>query len=162
MRSRLTRFAAANVAVLSAALMCTSGAGAATTNEKIPADEFPAADLCTGEAIQLQGTLHFVQEGEFVADAPRQHVSAHLNSQRLTGIGLTSGDLYNVDIINNNLTNSRVDGADVTTNEVMMNVVRRGSEANSQIQTVLHFTFNANGDGTAAFQNFHVHCQSDA
>ena len=43
----------------------------------------------------------------------------------------------------------------------MMNVVSLGSGANSQIQTVLHVTQNANGEITTQFQNFHVHCQSD-
>jgi hypothetical protein len=158
MRFRLTRLAAVNVAVLSAALAFTSVAGAATVNVKIPAEDFPAANLCNGDQLQLQGTLHLVQQGEFVEDAPRQHVVAHLNSQQLTGVGLLTGQLYNVNLITNNITNSRVGAANVTTIESVMNVVSRGSGENFQIQTVLHVTMNANGETTSEFQNFHVHC----
>jgi hypothetical protein len=158
---RLSRFAVVGAVVLSAGLTLVSGAGATTQNVKIPAEEFPAADLCNGDQIQLQGTLHFVQQGEFVEDAPRQHVSGHLNSQKLTGVGIPSGQLYNVDFISNSIENSRVDGANVTTLEAMMNVVSLGSAPNSQIQTVLHITQNANGEITTQFQNFHVHCSSD-
>jgi hypothetical protein len=75
-----------------------------------------------------------------VEDAPRQHVSGHLNSQRLTGVGVPSGQRYNVNFITNNIFNARVDGANVTTIEAMMN------------------TINANGETTTQFQNFHVHC----
>ena len=156
---RLSRSAAVSVVVLSAALAFTSAAGAATVNVKIPADEIQGANLCNFEQIQLQGTLHFVVQGGEVADAPRQHAVNHLNSQRLTGIGLTTGQLYNVNFITNNVFNAWIDGANVTTIEAMMNVVSRGSEEeNSQIQTVLHTTINANGETTTEFQNFHVHC----
>jgi hypothetical protein len=96
-----------------------------------------------------------------VEDAPRQHVHGQLNSQKLTGIGVLTGAAYNVNLISNSIENSRVDGANVTTLGVMMNVVSLGSGANSQIQTVLHVTQNANGEITTQFQNFHVHCQSD-
>lgn len=85
---------------------------------------------------------------------------AHVNTQQITGIGL-SGQLYNVDLISNNISNAQVDGANVMTAEVMMNVVALGSADNSQLQTVLHVTTNANGETTAQFQNFHVHCQAD-
>jgi hypothetical protein len=155
---RLNRFAAVGVVVLSAALTGTSAAGAATQNVKIPAEDFPAANLCNGDELLLQGTLHFVQQGEFVEGAPRQHVVGHLNSQRLTGIGFPSGQRYNVDFVTNNITNARVDGANVSTIEEMMNVVSLGSGENFQIQTVLHTTINANGETTTQFQNFHVHC----
>jgi hypothetical protein len=157
---RFSRYAAVTVAAL-AALTFASAAAAATTNVKIPADEFPAADLCNGDQIQLQGTLHFVQQGEPVADAPRQHVVGQLNSQKLTGVSLTTGQLYNVNLVQSNVFNARVDGANVTTIETIMNVVALGSAPNSQLQTVLHTTINANGEITTQFQNFHVHCQSD-
>lgn len=158
MRFRLTRCAALSVAVLSAALVFASAAGAATTNVKIPAEDFPAADLCNGDQLQLQGTLHLVLQGEFVEDAPRQHVVAHLNSQKLTGVGLLTGELYNVNLVTNNITNSQIDGANVTTIETIQNVVSLGSAENFQIQTVLHVTINANGETTSEFQNFHVRC----
>jgi hypothetical protein len=89
------------------------------------------------------------------------HVSGHLDSQRLTGVGIPSGQLYNVDFINNSIVNSRVDGANVSTLEEIINVVSLGSAPNSQIQTVLHITQNANGEITTQFQNFHVHCSSE-
>jgi hypothetical protein len=146
--------------VLSAALAFASTAAATTTNVKIPAEEFPAADLCNGDQIQLQGTLHFVQQGEPVEDAPRQHVVGQLNSQKLTGVG-TSGQRYNVNLVQANVFNARVDGANVTTIGLMMNIVALGSTANSQLQTVLHTTINPGGETTTQFQNFHVHCQSD-
>jgi predicted amino acid dehydrogenase len=122
---------------------------------------FPAADLCNGDQIELQGTLHFVMQGEFVEDAERQHVHGQLNSQKLTGIGVLTGTVYNVNLISNSIQNARVDGANVTTLGVMMNVVSLGSGENSQIQTVLHTTQNANGAITTQFQNFHVHCSGN-
>jgi hypothetical protein len=142
------------------ALTFASGAAATTENFKITAEEFPAANLCNGDQIELQGTLHLVGQGEFVEDAPRQHVHTHLNSQKLTGIGVPSGTLYNVNNISNSIFNARVDGANITTLEVMMNVVSRASGENFQIQTVFHVTQNANGETTAEFQNFHVHCKA--
>lgn len=157
----LTRSAAVGVTVIALALTFVSGAGAATQNVKIPTEDFPAANLCNGDEIQLQGTLHFVMQGEFVEDAERQHVHSHLNSQKLTGIGVPSGALYNVNNISNSIFNARVDGANITTLEVMMNVVSRGSGENFQIQTILHVTFNANGEMTTQFQNFHVHCSGN-
>jgi hypothetical protein len=82
----------------------------------------------------------------------------HQNSQRLTGVGLTSGDRYNANLIINDIFNARVDGANITTIDFIINVVSRGSGVNFQIQTVLHITTNANGETTSDFQNFHVHC----
>jgi hypothetical protein len=158
MRFYPNRSAAVGVTVIALALTFVSGAGAATQNIKIPAEDFPAANLCNGDQLQLQGTLHLVQQGEFVEDAERQHVHGHVNSQKLTGIGDLSGTLYNVNLINNSIFNARVDGANVTTLETIMNVVSRKSGENFQIQTVLHTTINANGDTTTQFQNFHVHC----
>jgi hypothetical protein len=158
MHSWLSRSSAVSVVVLAAALTFVSGAGAATQNIKIPAEDFPAANLCNGDQIQLTGTLHLVQQGEFVEDAPRQHVMGHLNSQRLSGVGIPSGQLYKVNLVTNDIFNARVDGANVTTIETMMNVVSLGSGENFQIQTVLHTTINANGETTTQFQNFHVHC----
>jgi hypothetical protein len=155
---RLNRSVAVGVTVLSAALTLVSGAGAATQNFKIPVEDFPAANLCNGDVLELQGTLHLVQQGEFVENAPRQHVVAHLNSQRLTGVGVPSGDRYNLNFITNSVDNSHIDGANVVTLETMINVVSRRTAENSQIQTVLHVTINANGETTAEFQNFHVHC----
>jgi hypothetical protein len=155
---RLPHFAVFAVVALSAALTLASTAGAKTENVKIPVEDFPAANLCNGDVLQLQGTLHFVQQGEFVEDAPRQHVIAHTHSQRLTGVGDPSGQRYNVNWVTNDITNSRVDGANVTTITAMLNVVSRGSGENFQIQTVFHVTINANGETTSEFQNFHVHC----
>jgi hypothetical protein len=83
---------------------------------------------------------------------------AHLNSQKLTGVGLLTGELYSVNLVTNNVTNSWIDGANVTTIEAIQNVVSLGSAENFQIQTVLHVTMNANGETTTEFQNFHVHC----
>ena len=157
----LNRSAAVVVSVLALGLTFASGAGAATQNVKIPVEDFPAANLCNGDEIQLQGTLHLVMQGEFVEDAERQHVHGHLNSQKLTGVGVPSGALYNVNNISNTIANSRVDGANITTLEVMMNVVSRASGENFQIQTVLHVTINANGETTTQFQNFHVHCSGN-
>jgi hypothetical protein len=154
----LNRSAAVGVSVLALALTFASVAGATTQNFKIPVEDFPAANLCNGDEIQLQGTLHLVGQGEFVEDAERQHVHTHLNSGKLTGIGSLTGTLYNVNNISNSIINSRVDGANITTLEVMMNVVSRGSGENFQIQTILHVTINANGETTTQFQNFHVHC----
>jgi len=157
----LNRSAAVGVSVLALALTFASVAGATTQNVKIPAEDFPAANLCNGDELQLQGTLHLVQQGEFVEDAERQHVHGHLNSQKLTGIGVPSGTVYNVNFINNSIFNARVDGANITTLETMMNVVSRASGENFQIQTVLHTTINANGETTTQFQNFHVHCSGN-
>jgi hypothetical protein len=154
----LKRSAAVAVSVLALGLTFASGAGATTQNFKIPVEDFPAANLCNGDQIELQGTIHLVAQGEFVEDAPRQHVHGHFNSQQLTGIGVPSGTFYNVNLISNSIENSRVDGANITTLEVIMNVVSPGSGENSQIQTVLHITQNANGETTTQFQNFHVHC----
>ena len=155
----LNRCAAVGVSVLALALTSASGAAAATENIKIPAEDFPAANLCNGDVVELQGTLHLVAQGDFVEDAPRQHVHTHLNSQKLTGIGVPSGARYNVNNISNSIFNARIDGANVTTLELMMNVVSLGSGENFQIQTVFHVTINANGETTAQFQNFHVHCK---
>jgi hypothetical protein len=161
MPSRLRRSAVAGIAVLSAALTFASGAGAATQNIKVSADEFPAANLCNGDQLQLHGTIHLVQQGEFVEDADRQHVMTHFNSQRLSGVGVPSGELYSVNLVSNSIQNARVDGANVTTLETIQNVVSKGSGENFQIQTVLHITQNANGEITTQFQNFHVHCSGD-
>ena len=156
----LNRSAAIGVSALALALTFASGASAATENIRIPVEDYPAAVLCEGieEQVLLQGTLHLVAQGEFVEDGERQHVHTHLNSAKLTGFGETSGASYVVNNISNSIVNSRIGGANVTTLELIMNVVSRGSGENFQIQTVLHITENANGETTTQFQNFHVHC----
>jgi hypothetical protein len=127
-------------------------------NVKIPVEDFSAGNVCNGEEVALQGTLHLVEQGEPVEGAPRQHVVVHQNSQRLTGVGLQTGERYNVNLIINDAFNARVDRANITTIEAIINVVSRGSGENFQIQTVLHITTNANGETTSDFQNFHFHC----
>jgi hypothetical protein len=156
---RLNRSAVVAVIAIGSALALAPAAGGETINIKVPVGEdFVVGNVCNGEEVQLQGTLHLVQQGGVVADAPRQHEVAQLNSQRLSGVGLTSGDRYSVNWNTQSVFNARIDGANVTTLGAIINVVSRGSGVNFQIQTVLHITFNANGEPTSEFQNFHVHC----
>jgi hypothetical protein len=155
---RLTRSAAVAVTVLVGALALAPAAGAETMNLRVPVEDFVVGNVCNGEEVHLQGTLHLVQQGGVVEDAPRQHEVVQINSQRLTGVGLLTGDRYNVNWITKSIFNAHIDGANVTTGEAMINVVSRRSGVNFQVQTVFHVTENSNGEATAAFQNFHVHC----
>jgi hypothetical protein len=70
---------------------------------------------------------------------------------------IPAADLCNGDQIQL-ITNSRVDGPNVTTLETTMNVVSLGSADNSKIQSVSHVTQNANGETTTAFQTANIHC----
>jgi hypothetical protein len=117
----------------------------------------PCALENTGEYVALDGTVqevwHTVIDGNGGA-----HVSAHLNIQGGSGVGLTSGKKYRFSATG--LMNQSVKVGETYSYLFEWRVVGPGHGNNYFIREEHgHYTVNANGEVTAVFDRFHEECR---
>jgi hypothetical protein len=121
----------------------------------------PADYPCLEEVILLDGTLHAVERLTLDASGGR-HRAVLFNVQGdLSGLGLTSGTVYQVSGPGHNVFN---DG-DLTppvrerTFYDVINVVGPGDATNLRVRTGFHLTFNSNGELVASTTVDSVECR---
>jgi len=121
--------------------------GEVVTNEKIPIDSY-IWNEAAGELVHITGCGHSLttttadKNGGF-------HVHMHVNAQGYSGIGLTSGDKYQVTGATDMVMNFRPPFPSEQSGVAIMNVVGPGRGNNMQMYMHMHITVNANGDVTA-------------
>ena len=121
----------------------------------------PADYPCLEEVILLDGTLHGVARVTFDASGGRHRATLFNVQGGLSGLGLTSGTVYQVSGPGHNVFND----SDLTppvrerTFYDVINVVGPGDATNLLVRTLLHVTFNSDGELVALTQVESVKCR---
>jgi hypothetical protein len=114
-----------------------------------------------GESVLLTGNIN-----QIIQIVPRGdesgifHAIAHTNFQDVTGVGLTTGDEYEIRGSQNLVTNIQPSGAGGVDNVVgTMVMSSKGSGENLVLNAVFRFTVNANGEITFELMKLDVECR---
>jgi hypothetical protein len=145
---------------LLATLVVAGPAYAGALNETIPLD-FDNVNPCTGEPFHYSQNWHIVAQEVTTPDGEISVSGQHVNSEKTTGVGLLTGDRYEVNEIINTIDHPRFDAAHPFTGETQFHVIDTGSGDDFFIDEVFHETVNANGDITVAVENGSVRCGND-
>ena len=144
------------LAPLAAALLCLGSAAPAEAQAVASTEVFtapfgitltPDDYPCLQEAILIDGALHYVVRVTLDASGGR-HRATLINAQGLTGLGLTSGTVYQV----SGPGHSTLNDGDLTppvrerTFYDVINVVGPGDATNLLVRAGFHMAFNSNGE----------------
>ncbi len=103
--------------------------------------------LCGGEEVVFSGEAHFVIHENF-DDQGGVHLTFHMNYQRSTATGVTTGTRYVIK--ESSTTSSYVSSLPATfTTIINGNLIGQGPAGNTGFHLVLHMTLNANGEPTS-------------
>jgi hypothetical protein len=118
--------------------------------------DFVIDNPCAAEPVQVSGAVHFVEE--VVVDGHAGvHFIAHINNQSLNGVGLVSGNSYQLVGASNSLTNYV--GATEYTTSNHFQFIGQGPDNNLLTTFLLHVTTTPDGDITADVFNFRFECR---
>lgn len=163
---RLTTLLAAPLALATTLLLCTPTAFAKastfTQNLQIPFFTIafvPCAQDGAGEFVLLSGDLHDLVH--VTTDSTGgTHVKLHDNPQGITGVGLTSGDVYHGTGVTQSEQNTAASGFPLELTFVNnFRVIGPGPGNNLLVHENTHVTINANGVVTADVDNVSIECR---
>jgi hypothetical protein len=157
----LTLAVALGLVGLAGAGSALAQATAVTTSVRIPLPQpfqrfVPCAAEGAGELVDLSGTLHVLIHTTLDGSGGF-HAETHFQPQGVTGIGLTTGDIYQGTGVNQNEFNGTV--GEESTSVDNFRIVGHGPGNNFLLHETLHATVNANGVVTAFVSNFRVECR---
>ena len=120
----------------------------------------PCANNGTGEIIDLNGNLHAL----FVTNTSNSGnitLKYHFQPQGLSGVGRTSGAIYNATgVTQATTTYDGITGYPFETTYVNnYRLIGQGTAANYAVHSTFHITTNANGTVTAFADNTNVSCK---
>jgi hypothetical protein len=141
---------------LIAALVVAAPAQARVINQTITFED-QNSNCLTGEPILITQTWHVVAHTEIGPDGEEFVTSQQLNSQQSSGVGLISGDHYQVQT-KINITDHPFNAAHPTTGVTEFHIIDTGSGADFLINETLHETINANGDIVVFRQSGNFRC----
>jgi hypothetical protein len=152
-------FLAVVIGVLAAAMPAAADATTLTTNQEFEVS-FPVFVPCAnggaGEFVLLSGTQH--QLFHVTTDGNGGlHLKSTIQSQGLSGIGLTTADRYQ----GTGATQSETD-LTVGVEQTLVSsfkVIGEGTDNNFLVQQTTHLTVTPNGDLTAFVNDFSVECR---
>ena len=142
------------------ALAAAAGpAQAATINEQIPI-EFDNVNPCTGEPFHYSQIWHIVAHTDIDPFGEEYVTSQHVNSTQTDGVGLVTGDHYEVNQISNTMDHP-FNAAHPFTGVVQFHVIDTGKGDDFFIDETLHETINANGEISVFHESGNVRCGND-
>ncbi|SMD43329.1 hypothetical protein SAMN00777080_1919 [Aquiflexum balticum DSM 16537] len=113
-----------------------------------------SVDLC-GELVDIEGEFHVVTNS-VTSNSGNTTSKYHINLKG-TGVGQTSGAIYQVNETINETSNS-AKGFNVTFNR-SFSLIGQGKAPNFKGNITYHITINANGELTAEVDNFRAICK---
>jgi hypothetical protein len=116
----------------------------------------PCANAGAGEFVVLSGTQHQLFHLT-TDDQGGLHLKSTIQSQGISGIGLTTGDKYQGTGPSQSETNITVGSQQTLINS--FKVIGQGPGNNFLVQQTTHITVTANGDLTAFVNDFSVECR---
>ena len=128
---------------------------AVTRNDQLPFAR-RVFNSCTGEFIQLAGTVHILRSA--TADAAGGfHVRSHINL-KVSGVGETTGAKYEAVQVNNFTFNAQPPFPVTRTFRINVRIIGQGQTGDIMESILLHFTVNANGEVTAEIRDVEFSC----
>jgi hypothetical protein len=112
---------------------------------------------CLGDFIKLDGEVHIVMRSGASSGNGGYH-DIDRRTYRLDGIGLLSGDRYEVRNVVANQENSRLPFGSTTTSMMNFRIIKPGSGMVFKVQSMEHMTVNANGEITVELDTFTGTC----
>ena len=128
----------------------SSALAAPATSDQLPIDFLRSAD-CTNEVVEISGTIHVVNQIQ--ADGT---VIGHFNYQNVRGLGLRSGNIYQVSAVDQILLRAPFPSS--ITSVQSFQLISRGAESNLLVNVLYHITVNANGEVTASIDDLNMQC----
>jgi len=151
---KILKFLIFSLSGLTLTLLVLSPAGSAlaasATSDQLPIYFLRSAD-CTNEVVEISGTIHMVNQTQ--ADGS---VIGHFNYQNVRGLGLTSGNIYQVSAVDDIRVGAPFPSS--ITSVQSFHLISRGSESNLLVQVLYHITVNANGEMTASIDDLNMQC----
>jgi hypothetical protein len=121
-------------------------------------EDFILSDPCTGEQVHFTGSTTF--SFAFSTNNNTFHISDHA-TERLDGVGLTTGAKYRTNVEENLEANGSLSGFPVEENMVFnQHVIAQGALDNFNLKETFHITINANGTITVDRISVEASCQS--
>jgi hypothetical protein len=129
----------------------TSAASAlGATSTDMPLYFLRSAD-CTGEIVEISGTLHMVNEIQ--ADGS---VIGHFNYMNVSGMGLTSGNIYQTNAVDHFRLSAPFPSSIASMRSFLL--ISRGASSNLLVTVLYHITVNANGEVTISIDDLNTQC----
>ena len=139
---------------LAIALVCLSLVSSplwAATSTTIPFEAIRSGD-CTGEDVELSGTIHLVSQLQSDGSEVGQ-----INYQGVSGVGLTSGTTYRASSVDHFRLGAPFP-SDITSVR-SVRLISPGAEDNLLVRFLFHITVNANGETTAEVREVNMECE---
>jgi hypothetical protein len=162
-------FATLAVVAASAVLVASVAQAEATTTKRVfnyPV-EFTTFVPCLnvgageGESIALSGRAQFVYVST-TDPTGAQHIEELTINQQISGVGLTSGDVYRLAGAHRSGFNARYGGSPFEFDVInAFHLIRVGGGAVLAVHETSHVTVNANGEVTAHVENFSIVCEGE-
>ena len=106
---------------------------------------------CTGEEVEVSGLIHLVNKIQ--ADGS---VIGHFNYADVSGVGLTSGNTYQVTAVDNIRLSAPFPSS--ITSERGFLLVSRGASSNLLVRVAYHITISGTGELTAFIEDLDMLC----
>jgi hypothetical protein len=155
----LPRMLTGACALVATLIVAAPAHAAGVINETITV-EFDNVNACTGEPFHYSQPWHIVAHTDIGPDGEEFVTSQHINSQRTIGVGLDTGDRYEVNEIINSMDHP-FNAAHPSTGETEFHVIDTGSGDDFFLRETLHETINANGEISVFVENGTVRCGND-
>ena len=120
------------------------------TSTDMPLHFLRSAD-CTDEMVEIGGTIHMVNQIQ--ADGS---VMGHFNYLNVSGIGLTSGNIYQTNAVDHIRLSAPFPSSINSVRSFLL--ISRGSSSNLLIQVAYHITINEQGKMTAFIEDLDIQC----
>jgi len=117
----------------------------------------PCAMDGAGESVTLSGEMHKVYHATVNDGCGSVHITNNCQPQRITGIGLTSGDKYRATGVTQGSFNGWVGTRETDVNN--FRIIGQGPGNNFLLHETVHITVNANGEVTADVDNYRFECK---
>lgn len=119
----------------------------------------PCANGGAGEVVQTDGNVHFLRTVAVDAQGGH-HGTIQTQAMDITGVGLSTGDVYQANGLFREQANFGGPGAEFEDTYVnSFTLIGPGKDNNLQVQVVLHITVDANGEITAYVEDISMECR---
>lgn len=118
------------------------------TSTELPLYFLRSAD-CTGEVVEVSGTLHLVSQTQMDGS-----VIGHFNYADVTGVGLSSGSQYRA----NSVDHVRLSAASDVHSIRSFRLINLGAGSNLLVSVTYHITVNATGELTVSIDDLRTQC----
>ena len=140
-------------------LLISSAGNAGVTQVAMPVDTFlpvPCAVGGAGEMVHLTGAAHMVLAVTYDANGGL-HIATHVNTVGLSGVGVTTGNVYHSVQADSFMSNSGGAGNEFTfINNFLMTAPGAGN--NVRVHELIHGYIDTNGNVVAVIDNFTSDC----